>query len=135
MVGKLATHSMSHGYLYIKANGRHYSASRLAWELVNGTPVPKNLEIDHINRIRYDNRIVNLRVVDRSTNLFNTKLKPGLTGYVGVTVYSRRNKNGSLYKMYRTRVGGKTVYYPTLKLAVIGYARLAAEATLTDKES
>jgi hypothetical protein len=45
-------------------------------------------EVDHINRIRTDNRIENLRWASRSTNALNrvqTKRKDNKSGYVGVT--------------------------------------------------
>ena len=38
-------------------------------------PIPKGLEIDHINRNRSDNRIENLRAVTRSVNLHNQEGK------------------------------------------------------------
>jgi len=49
------------GYLNIQVNGKSYKASRLAWLYVFGY-FPEN-QIDHINRIRTDNRIENLREV------------------------------------------------------------------------
>lgn len=40
---------------------------RIVWKTFNGN-IPNNLEIDHINRIKSDNRLVNLRCVNRQEN-------------------------------------------------------------------
>ena len=48
----------SDGYLMIMINGKAYPAHRLAWLIVYGT-MPDGF-IDHINRVRTDNRISNL---------------------------------------------------------------------------
>lgn len=59
------------GYLihYIrKGNKRiHVSVHRLVWETFNGE-IPQGYEIDHINTIKYDNRLENLRCVTPKEN-------------------------------------------------------------------
>lgn len=56
------------GYLGMRLFGRHYFAHRVAWAHVHGVwPT----EIDHINGVRDDNRIANLRVVSREMNMRN----------------------------------------------------------------
>lgn len=59
------------GYARVYVDGRLYLAHRLAWFYVHGEWPPRGFEIDHINRVRHDNRISNLRVVTRSVNLRN----------------------------------------------------------------
>ncbi len=59
------------GYLSCRFNGREILLHRLAWLLHYGEP-PAN-EIDHINGDRTDNRIANLRLVDRATNNQNRR--------------------------------------------------------------
>ncbi|WP_436868476.1 HNH endonuclease signature motif containing protein, partial [Enterobacter hormaechei] len=42
----------------------------MIWEMHNG-PIPQNMEIDHINRIKLDNRLENLRLATRRQNACN----------------------------------------------------------------
>lgn len=59
------------GYIRIVVIRRGYFAHRLAWMLATGA-APKG-EIDHINGIRDDNRIINLRDVSHETNQRNVR--------------------------------------------------------------
>lgn len=47
-----------------------FRVHRLVWEAFNG-PIPEGMEIDHINTIRDDNRLVNLRCVTPKENCNN----------------------------------------------------------------
>ncbi len=60
-----------YGYLTVQINGKNYKAHRVVWAMVNGY-WPKHY-IDHINGIRTDNRISNLREATHSQNLCNCK--------------------------------------------------------------
>jgi hypothetical protein len=54
-----------HGYHVIRLYGKLYLAHRLAWFYMTGEwPI----ELDHINRIKHDNRWDNLRKATRSQN-------------------------------------------------------------------
>ena len=63
--------SVSDGYLIISIDDKRYTAHRLAWFWIYGT-VPTG-DIDHINGVRDDNRITNLRAVSRSVNMQNQR--------------------------------------------------------------
>jgi hypothetical protein len=66
-----------HGYRYTSINCKKVLVHRLVWYLYYGS-WPKN-EIDHINRIRDDNRILNLRDVTYYENSKNkTKYGEGI---------------------------------------------------------
>lgn len=58
-----------YGYLLISVLGRKYLAHQLAWLYVHGA-WPAS-EIDHINGVRDDNRIANLREATREQNMQN----------------------------------------------------------------
>jgi hypothetical protein len=59
------------GYLTIKVDGVRYMAHRLAWTYAFGV-TPTN-QIDHINGIRTDNRLSNLRDVPQAINSQNLR--------------------------------------------------------------
>lgn len=74
------------GYVKIKLNGRRYAAHRIAWLLTYGE-WPQQA-IDHINGVRSDNRIANLRDVAPIVNSHNRRnANPkNTTGFLGVSV-------------------------------------------------
>jgi len=99
----------SNGYARVGVFSRRIHAHRIIWAWVNNE-LPSNLDIDHINGNRSDNRIKNLRAVDRSTNLQNIKgprKDNKSTGILGAYKYGK-NKFAS-----RIRVRGKDVYLGT----------------------
>jgi hypothetical protein len=73
------------GYAVIHIEGYTYLSHRVAVFYMTGKW--PELDIDHINGIRNDNRFVNLREVDRKTNIRNRKgpNKNGSTGLLGVS--------------------------------------------------
>jgi hypothetical protein len=91
LAGAIAGDLNSIGYWRIAINCSRYSAHRLAWLYVYGS-WPKD-QIDHINRIRHDNRISNLREVTISQNLQNVGLRTDNTsGYKGVCWSNKHRK-------------------------------------------
>lgn len=81
--GNLVGNFNADGYLQAKVLYKLYRLHRLAWLYVYGT-WPKE-EIDHINRIRTDNRISNLREANRIENGQNRSIsKANTSGYKGV---------------------------------------------------
>lgn len=71
------------GYKTARVCGKHYQQHRLAWLYIYGK-WPSG-QIDHLNRIRTDNRISNLRDVSNLENNQNCLKKSNNTsGYKGV---------------------------------------------------
>lgn len=71
------------GYRYIGIAGKKYKAHRIAWLMVYGE-MPR-FGIDHINGVRHDNRLVNLRLATYAENQQNRKLDVrNKSGYTGV---------------------------------------------------
>jgi len=58
------------GYIEIQIDGKKNQAHRLIYIYHNGE-IPDGFEIDHINNLRYDNRIENLRLLTHSQNCKN----------------------------------------------------------------
>ena len=79
-----------HGYVQIMINGKRYKAHRLIYIMFYGY-APKVL--DHINGIRDDNRIDNLRPASLNDNARNAK-KPerNTSGFKNVYWYKRHSK-------------------------------------------
>ena len=72
--GSVAGHAAYDGYVYIQADGKRYSAHRLAWLFVHGRWPAE--QTDHINGIRSDNRIANLREASNTENQQNRHRAP-----------------------------------------------------------
>lgn len=81
------------GYVYVYADGKSKLAHRMVWESANGA-IPAGAEIDHVNGIRDDNRLINLRLVDKSQNQQNQiKLRAdNKSGVRGVVWHKRIGK-------------------------------------------
>jgi hypothetical protein len=81
------------GYIFIGLGGKCYHAARLAWKMFYKTDPPTDMEIDHINRQRDDNRIVNLRLVTSVGNNRNQGMRRNNTsGVKGVSWSKQANK-------------------------------------------
>jgi len=79
------------GYVVIRILSKDYKAHRLAWLYVNGE-MPES-ETDHINGIRDDNRIYNLRMVSHRDNARNRKMPANnSSGCIGVSMLKKSGK-------------------------------------------
>lgn len=83
--GKVAGTIDDKGYVLININRKQYLAHRLIWLYLYGA-FPEN-NIDHINGIRHDNRLVNLRECTQMGNRQNLRIAKvnNSTGYLGVS--------------------------------------------------
>jgi hypothetical protein len=103
---------------------RGYYAHRIAWFLYYGV-WPKN-QIDHINNIRDDNRIFNLREATQSENSGNMKKSNNCTSmYKGVTWDKKRG-------LWRSRVmldskSNNLGWHSTEEEAALAYNKAALE--------
>lgn len=113
----------SYGYMVSSLNGRKYRNHRLIYTMIVGS-IPDNLDIDHINGVRNDNRIENLRIATKSQNSSNIKLRTnntsGTTGVWWVPKYNR-------WSCYITHKKKKVYigHFKTIELAA--QARVEAE--------
>jgi hypothetical protein len=81
----------SHGYVAMHVDGRRYVAHRLAWVYMYGEW--PNTDLDHINNVKNDNRIANLRLVTRKQNMQNVlSHKHNTSGFKGVSWHAPRSK-------------------------------------------
>lgn len=99
----IAGFKSSETYLCIGLQGKYYKLHRLAWLYVYGS-FPSN-SIDHINGIRDDNRICNLREATACENGQNiAKYSCNTTGYIGVSYYKKLQKFGANIQVNKTKV-------------------------------
>jgi hypothetical protein len=86
-------------YKQFKKNGIHHWEHRYVWEQANGK-IPKGMQIHHINGIKDDNRLENLRMVSSSEN---NEMKQLGKGYVFRPHLKKRKyqaiiRRGGVYK-------------------------------------
>lgn len=112
--GSVAGYVHKSGYIQIEIKGKAYLAHRLAWLLTYGSWPEKN--IDHINNVKTDNRICNLRDVSQAENTKNRSIGSSNTsGFLGVSYYKA---TGNWVAKYSNKTIG---YYPTPELASEAY--------------
>lgn len=91
------------GYLIVSIDGTRYKVHRIIYKMYYG--VDPN-QIDHINGVRTDNRIINLRSVDSQGNNRNKKIHSNNTsGVTGVSWHIRYEK-----WMAKIVVNGKAIH-------------------------
>lgn len=124
-VGATAGYLQKRGYLTIGIGGKRWPAHRLAWLYMTGE-LPKG-QIDHVNRVRTDNRFANLRQASNAENQHNASMrKNNRSGVHGV---SWDKKSGKwLAKICINRKQKFLGHFSTLDAAKD--ARLAAEQLL-----
>jgi hypothetical protein len=89
-VGAIAGCFDCKGYIIVRLDGKGYKAHRLAWLLHYGEWPSKSL--DHINGIKADNRISNLREASSQQNAQNRKVcNNSATGIKGLYPYPKNN--------------------------------------------
>lgn len=90
-IGSVAGGLNNHGYIVIVINKKHYLAHRLVCLYMYGKLPPERM--DHINHVRDDNRIINLRLASSQENNRNaSRRKDNKSGCVGVSWHPKANK-------------------------------------------
>lgn len=111
-----ADSAFGEGYLSVSHGRKRMSSHRVVWLLLKGKWPHQS--IDHINGIRSDNRIENLRLCTRSQNMQNLTKVSSATGFKGVTFHKQTGKFQASIK-----IEGKFKY-----LGLFVFAKDAAKA-------
>lgn len=109
-VGKRAGY-IEDGYLRVLINEKFHRVHRVVWLFVNGT-FPD--QVDHINGVRTDNRIENLREVTVAENNKNKRIpKNNKSGFLGVSI--AQDVNGEKRWTARISINKKDTHIGTFK--------------------
>lgn len=112
------------GYVRITIEGQRYSAHRIVWAMMTGLWPKKDL--DHVNRVRRDNRWVNLREATPTQNRWNTDLRTDNTSGVKNVSF---NKSAQLWRVETSGYGKRDIrHFKQFDAAV------AAAKTLPNRE-
>lgn len=81
------------GYRVIYFNQKQYRATTIIWLILYGREPFVGHEIDHINRDKSDDRLLNLRECTHSQNMSNQAIPSSNTsGYKGVSYHKHTNR-------------------------------------------
>ena len=126
--GKPCAAKNFHGYYTVKVRGKTYLVHRVVWLMMTGS-FPTTT-IDHINRVRSDNRWSNLRLATITQQAGNTIRTDGkVTGVRGVRMCGKkfqariRTKNPVTGESRLVHLGT----FPTLELAKAAYDAIAKD--------
>lgn len=91
--GKEVGYNGNKGYRYVQVGDKKVLIHRFIWEAFNGG-IPEGMEIDHINAVRDDNRLENLRLVTHKENCNNP---------LSIDTYKESNKGKITEKFSKSR--------------------------------
>jgi len=113
------------GYVRLGFAGRMYLNHRIAWALHYG--IWPDLEVDHINGQKTDNRLGNLRLATKAENRRNVKTRSdNKTGFKGVSFCKRTGRYKAQIRHGQTHpkfLG----YFDTPEQAATAYRKAALE--------
>lgn len=110
-----------------------YAAHRLVWCWVTGQD-PGELEVDHVNLVKSDNRFFNLRLASQQEQSRNTPKRktwrgePTKSSLKGVSIGKRQS--GSIIICARIKINGRSVHlgvFDTEELAHAAYCKAAKD--------
>jgi hypothetical protein len=100
--GNVFGHYSTDGYLHGTLDGQSVENNRLVYIYHHGS-IPVGYQVDHIDRVKDNNRIENLRLLTPSENNYNTKRSDYARGYI---------REGNKFKACIS-IGGKSKHLGT----------------------
>jgi hypothetical protein len=121
---KIIGSAHSQGYREAKIDGHRVYLHRLAWLYIYGSAPER--QIDHINGVRSDNRICNLRLATQQQNSGNSRIsKNNKSGVKGIVIDKRNGAiRAYIHVDYKTRYLGT---FQTREDAHAAYIKAAKE--------
>lgn len=125
MSGRSAGNKFKDGYVRVGIDGQLYAAHRLAWLMHYGCEPPLDAHVDHINNVRSDNRISNLRIANPAQNKCNSLTRSdNKAGIKGVRLRHNRWEARIFINKRHISIG----WFLTAEEARAAYAKRASEA-------
>lgn len=125
IAGTVAGYPDRKGYVCLSIDDKVYKAHRIAW-LVAHLEMPSG-HVDHINKVRSDNRVSNLRLASPAENLQNRETASWRSGS-GLIGVSWHKKTGAwCAKIQRDGVVKSLGYHATKEDAHAAYLRAKAD--------
>ena len=91
----------SHGYIRISRDNVVLGMHRWIWLEIYGS-IPKGWEVDHINGVRTDNRLKNLRCIPKAAQRRNAaKRSDNVSGVQGVSIWNTTRRGNQVIHMWR----------------------------------
>lgn len=119
-VGQIAGNLNPQSYVQIKVDMTLYRAHRLAWLYVTGEWPQET--IDHLNGVRHDNRLCNLREASIAVNSQNRRDPHPNNASAGALGVSKRNGTGGYQARIRYQGKEKRLgTFPTAEMAHQAY--------------
>ena len=120
--GNRAGRLLKTGYRSVHVSGRRYQEHRLIYLWHHGV-MPA--QVDHINRLKADNRIENLRAADHSSNQMNTAARGNHSGFRGVRFVPKTGR--WVARIYRKGKEIRLGTFATPDAAIAAYQAAAKE--------
>ncbi len=122
-VGKRAGCKYGDGYRYVRVNGFRLLEHRIIWRIVWSVDAS---QIDHVNGVKDDNRLANLREATNSQNCMNkTKQANNTSGYKGV--YFNKSAGKFHARICKDGLNSSLGYYGNVHDAHMAYTKAQKE--------
>ena len=112
--GDIAGYLTTHGYAHVSYDYAEYGSHRVIWEMFNGK-IEEGLWVDHIDGDSRNNRIENLRLVEKRGNSRNRQPRSGRIQGIRLHQYPRGASAWTCYWSEKD-TGQKTKYFSIDKL-------------------
>lgn len=109
------------GYRRTRVDGKQYKHHRLVWIYHNGK-IPEGMQVDHINRIRDDNRIENLQLLNHKYHIRKDRAgraKSRNKSGIANVFWNKQNQAWSVH----FSIDGKLKYFGSFKSKRLAWKR------------
>lgn len=124
-VGQKAGFLNNLGYKQVRLKKKAYKVHRVIWEMLKG-PIQEGYQIDHINGIKNDNNINNLRLCTNQENMRNKRVNSNSKLQVKGVWWDNQNQKYQA-KIQKNNIQKHLGYFNNLEEAKEAYEKAAKE--------